>query len=223
MEAYAASSASSRDHAGAIQPSILDTRLATSSREEVSSSAKSEWRTSRVGSTRGGWASCRARQGRPVVCHHNHRAGQPGVAVHPDATAVYRSMWVPNGLVVRREALFVPYVPRARPRCWSLRRWACCFGDMAAERFPAPQLRRRLVTPLRFVRRAVRACASTEPAGRGRRGCHRVGVSRQRCCEICGCPDIAVQSGPWREMPGSLASTPSTPIEPLRPTMLTTG
>jgi predicted MFS family arabinose efflux permease len=69
----------------------------------------------------------------------------------PARRAVYLSMWVPNGLVVGCEALFVPYASRAAAALFVAAALGMLFGDMAAGRFLPPRLRRRSVTPLRFL------------------------------------------------------------------------
>jgi predicted MFS family arabinose efflux permease len=69
----------------------------------------------------------------------------------PARRAVYLSMWVPNGLVVGCEALFVPYAPRAAAALFVAAALGMLFGDMAAGRFLPPRLRWRSVTPLRFL------------------------------------------------------------------------
>jgi predicted MFS family arabinose efflux permease len=65
--------------------------------------------------------------------------------------AVYLSMWIPNGLVVGCEALFVPYAPQAAAALFVAVALGMLLGDMAAGRFLSPELRRRSVTPLRFL------------------------------------------------------------------------
>jgi MFS family permease len=64
---------------------------------------------------------------------------------------VYLSMWLPNGLVVGCEALFVPYAPQAAAALFVAAALGMLLGDMAAGRFLSPELRRRSVTPLRFL------------------------------------------------------------------------
>jgi hypothetical protein len=89
--------------------------------------------------------------------------------------AVYLSMWVPNGLVVGCEALFVPYAPHAAAALFVAAALGMLIGDMAAGRFLPSRLRRRSVTPLRFLLAAPYLLfAFAEPAGRGRRGRHRI-------------------------------------------------
>jgi predicted MFS family arabinose efflux permease len=65
--------------------------------------------------------------------------------------AVYLSMWLPNGLVVGCEALFVPYAPRAAAALFVAAALGMLLGDLAAGRFLSPRLRRRSITPLRFL------------------------------------------------------------------------
>ncbi|HUR06598.1 MAG TPA: hypothetical protein VM347_28910, partial [Nonomuraea sp.] len=88
-------------------------------------------------------------------------AGRPSIAVTwrvnrhllstPARRAVYLAMWVPNGLVVGCEALFVPYAPQAAAALFVAAALGMLFGDLAAGRFLPPQARRRFVTPLRFL------------------------------------------------------------------------
>lgn len=65
--------------------------------------------------------------------------------------AVYLSMWVPNGLVVGCEALFVPYAPRAAAALFVAAALGMLVGDMAAGRFLSPEARRRAIMPLRLL------------------------------------------------------------------------
>jgi predicted MFS family arabinose efflux permease len=88
-------------------------------------------------------------------------SGRPSVAItwrinrqllsSPARRALYLSMWVPNGLVVGCEALFVPYAPQAAAALFVAAALGMLLGDMAAGRFLSPRLRRRSVTPLRFL------------------------------------------------------------------------
>jgi predicted MFS family arabinose efflux permease len=88
-------------------------------------------------------------------------SGRPSVAITwrinrqllstPARRAIYLSMWVPNGLVVGCEALFVPYAPQAAAALFVSAALGMLLGDMAAGRFLPPQLRQRSVTPLRFL------------------------------------------------------------------------
>jgi predicted MFS family arabinose efflux permease len=65
--------------------------------------------------------------------------------------AVYLSMWVPNGLVVGCEALFVPYAPHAAAVLFVAAALGMLLGDMAVGRFLTPAARRRSVMPLRLL------------------------------------------------------------------------
>jgi predicted MFS family arabinose efflux permease len=65
--------------------------------------------------------------------------------------AIYLSMWVPNGLVVGCEALFVPYAPQAAASLFVAAALGMLLGDMAAGRLLPPQLRSKLITPLRIL------------------------------------------------------------------------
>ncbi|MFI6793132.1 MFS transporter [Nonomuraea sp. NPDC050383] len=88
-------------------------------------------------------------------------ASRPSVAVTwrvnrhllstPARRAVYLSMWVPNGLVVGCEALFVPYAPHAAAALFVAAALGMLLGDLAAGRFLPPDTRWRFVTPLRFL------------------------------------------------------------------------
>ncbi|WP_206067682.1 MFS transporter [Nonomuraea composti] len=69
----------------------------------------------------------------------------------PARRAVYLAMWVPNGLVVGCEALFVPYAPGSAAALFVAAALGMLFGDLAAGRFLPPQARRRFVSPLRFL------------------------------------------------------------------------
>lgn len=87
--------------------------------------------------------------------------GRPSIAVTwrvnrhllatPARRAVYLSMWVPNGLVVGCEALFVPYAPHGAAVLFVAAAAGMLFGDLAAGRFLPPHARWRFVTPLRFL------------------------------------------------------------------------
>ncbi|GAA3614332.1 MFS transporter [Nonomuraea rosea] len=88
-------------------------------------------------------------------------AGRPSVAATwrvnrhllstPERRAVYLAMWVPNGLVVGCEALFVPYAPQGAAALFVAAAVGMLLGDLAAGRFLSPEARRRFVTPLRFL------------------------------------------------------------------------
>ncbi|TDE13061.1 MFS transporter [Jiangella asiatica] len=67
----------------------------------------------------------------------------------PARRAVYLAMWVPNGLVVGCEALFVPYAPHAAAVLFVAAALGMLLGDLAAGRLLPPATRQRYVTPLR--------------------------------------------------------------------------
>ncbi|HEX4812059.1 MAG TPA: MFS transporter [Nonomuraea sp.] len=69
----------------------------------------------------------------------------------PARRAIYLAMWVPNGLIVGCEALFVPYAPQSAAALFVAAALGMLFGDLAAGRFMSPQGRRRYSTPLRFL------------------------------------------------------------------------
>jgi predicted MFS family arabinose efflux permease len=69
----------------------------------------------------------------------------------PARRTVYLAVWVPNGLVVGCEALFVPYAQQAAAALFVAGALGMLFGDLAAGRFLPPDARRRFVTPLRYL------------------------------------------------------------------------
>ncbi|MGR6919672.1 MFS transporter [[Actinomadura] parvosata] len=69
----------------------------------------------------------------------------------PARRVVYLATWVPNGLVVGCEALFVPYAPGSAAALFVAAALGMLFGDLVAGRFLPPQARRRSVSPLRFL------------------------------------------------------------------------
>ena len=87
--------------------------------------------------------------------------GRPSIAITwrvnrhllatPARRAIYLSMWLPNGLIVGCEALFVPYAPQTAATLFVAAALGMLFGDLAAGRLLSPQARQRLITPLRFL------------------------------------------------------------------------
>ncbi|WP_407659417.1 MFS transporter [Jiangella rhizosphaerae] len=69
----------------------------------------------------------------------------------PARRAVYVAMWVPNGMVVGCEALFVPYAPHAAAVLFVATALGMLLGDLAAGRFLSPATRQRYLTPLRYL------------------------------------------------------------------------
>ncbi len=61
------------------------------------------------------------------------------------------ALWVPNGLIVGCEALFVPYAGRHAGYLFAAADAGMLFGDIMVGRFLTPALRDRLVEPLRLL------------------------------------------------------------------------
>jgi len=64
---------------------------------------------------------------------------------------LYLAMWVPNGLIVGCEALFVPYSTRWAGLLLSSSALGMLGGDLLVGRFLTPARRRRLIEPLRLL------------------------------------------------------------------------
>ncbi|NUU24808.1 MAG: MFS transporter [Streptomycetaceae bacterium] len=64
---------------------------------------------------------------------------------------VYLALWVPNGLIVGCEALFVAYSPGNAGLLYAAAAFGMLIGDTTAGRFLAPRCRERLGAPLRLV------------------------------------------------------------------------
>ena len=65
--------------------------------------------------------------------------------------AVFLALWVPNGLVVGCESLFVPYAPDAAGVLFVAAALGMLAGDLTSGRLLPPLVRPRLVTPLRVL------------------------------------------------------------------------
>lgn len=65
--------------------------------------------------------------------------------------AVFLALWVPNGLVVGCESLFVPYAPHAAGVLFVAAALGMLAGDLTAGRLLPARLRPRLITPLRIL------------------------------------------------------------------------
>jgi len=88
-------------------------------------------------------------------------AGRPSVAEtwranarlwsRPSRRAVYLALWVPNGLIVGCESLFVPYAPRHAGLFFAVAAFGMLIGDTLAGRFVPGEWRRRLGAPLRLL------------------------------------------------------------------------
>lgn len=64
---------------------------------------------------------------------------------------LYLAMWVPNGLIVGCEALFIPYSTRWSGLLLSASALGMLFGDLLVGRFLGPRGRRRMISPLRLL------------------------------------------------------------------------
>lgn len=88
-------------------------------------------------------------------------SGHPSIAVTwrvdrellstPARRAVYLAMWVPNGLIVGCEALFVPYDPSAAAALFVAAVLAMLVGDLTAGRLIPQEKRWRLIIPLLYL------------------------------------------------------------------------
>ncbi|MET7426204.1 MFS transporter [Dactylosporangium sp. NPDC005555] len=85
----------------------------------------------------------------------NRQVWQPGV---------YIAMWVPNGLIVGCEALFVPYSPAAASVLFVTAAIGMLAGDAIAGRFVPPRLRYRLSGPMRWLLAAPYLLFFLEPS-----------------------------------------------------------
>lgn len=63
----------------------------------------------------------------------------------------YLGLWVPNGLVVGSDSLYVSYAPAAAGTMYACGALGMFVGDMAVGRLVPPALRPRLATPLRLL------------------------------------------------------------------------
>jgi MFS family permease len=98
---------------------------------------------------------------RQIGNHPPRAAGSNAVArSHRINTALLRSrvlrpiflaLWVPNGLIVGCESLFVPFAGRGAGLLWATTAAGMLVGDIAIGRFIPAALRRRLVGPLRLL------------------------------------------------------------------------
>lgn len=69
----------------------------------------------------------------------------------PHRRHVYLALWVPNGLVVGCEALFVPYAAHDAGLLFAVAALGMLVGDTVTGRFVPPRLRARLGAPLRLL------------------------------------------------------------------------
>ncbi|MFJ9041664.1 MFS transporter [Streptomyces sp. NPDC102406] len=78
--------------------------------------------------------------------------------------SVYLALWVPNGLIVGCEALFVPYDPGHAGLLLSSAALGMLTGDLLAVRLLPPRLRARLGAPLRLLLAAPYLVFAVRPA-----------------------------------------------------------
>lgn len=64
---------------------------------------------------------------------------------------VYLGLWVPNGLIVGSDSLYVSYAPSAAGTMYACGALGIFVGDLAVGRLVPPALRPRLATPLRLL------------------------------------------------------------------------
>jgi hypothetical protein len=69
----------------------------------------------------------------------------------PRVPPVYLALWIPNGLVVGAEALFIPYAGDRAGLLFMAGALGMLTGDALAGRWLTPALRRRLITPARLL------------------------------------------------------------------------
>ncbi|WP_405628919.1 MFS transporter [Streptomyces sp. NBC_00016] len=63
----------------------------------------------------------------------------------------YLGLWVPNGLIVGSDSLYVPYAPQAAGMLYAFGALGMFVGDLAVGRLVPPTARPRLATPLRVL------------------------------------------------------------------------
>jgi MFS family permease len=77
---------------------------------------------------------------------------------------VYLALWVPNGLIVGCESLFVPYAPRHAGLLFAFAALGMLVGDALAGRFVPSRWRGRLSAPLRLLLAAPYLVFAMDPA-----------------------------------------------------------
>ncbi|MDX3309698.1 MFS transporter [Streptomyces sp. ME08-AFT2] len=101
-------------------------------------------------------------------------AGRPSAAATRRTNAVlwssrprrltYLGLWLPNGLVVGCEALFVPYAPDAAGTLFACAALGMLVGDVTIGRLVPPAVRTRLATPLLLLLATPYALSALHPA-----------------------------------------------------------
>ncbi|RKN42017.1 MFS transporter [Micromonospora endolithica] len=69
----------------------------------------------------------------------------------PGRRTTYLALWVPNGLVVGCEALYVPYAPASASALFVVTAFGMLAGDTFVGRFLPQRYRHRLITPLQVL------------------------------------------------------------------------
>ncbi|WP_299538401.1 MFS transporter [uncultured Streptomyces sp.] len=69
----------------------------------------------------------------------------------PPRRYVFLALWVPNGLIVGCESLFVPYAPRHAGLLFACAALGMLAGDVLTGRFLPPRWRARLAAPMRLL------------------------------------------------------------------------
>ncbi|MCO6009789.1 MFS transporter [Actinoallomurus purpureus] len=82
----------------------------------------------------------------------------------PPRRYVYLALWVPNGLIVGCESLFVPYAPRHAGLLFAFAAGGMLIGDTVTGRFVPGRWRRRLDAPLRLLLAAPYLVFASHPA-----------------------------------------------------------
>jgi predicted MFS family arabinose efflux permease len=77
---------------------------------------------------------------------------------------IYLALWVPNGLIVGCESLFVPYAPRHAGLLFAFAALGMLAGDTLAGRFVPARWRERLGAPLRLLLAAPYLVFALQPA-----------------------------------------------------------
>jgi len=77
---------------------------------------------------------------------------------------VYLALWVPNGLIVGCESLFVPYAPRHAGFLFAFAALGMLIGDTLTGRFVSSRWRERLGSPLRLLLAAPYLIFAVNPA-----------------------------------------------------------
>jgi hypothetical protein len=77
---------------------------------------------------------------------------------------VYLALWVPNGLIVGCESIFVPYAPRHAGLLLACASLGMLVGDTLTGRFVPPRWRERLGAPLRLLLAAPYLVFALHPA-----------------------------------------------------------